>query len=431
MIDYIKKIATKPFVKDYFKIFSVDVLVKASGIILLPVYLKLMTQEEFGLYGYLVAIISTFALVFNLGIYTAQSKLYHEYAPEKRGEVLYTLNLILLIFISILLASLILFDLDFPVVNFFFKTPLNYSQYRFPVLLGVVVSVYSMMLVNFFLTSEDLKKVQIFNIARIILVNALVIGTLYFSNERDGTLTRLTYSNLVELFIIVGFASFYIRKMKPLFNKQVAIKAIAISTPILVSALLGIFINLSDRFFLEKFGTLSDLAIYNVALSIAGVVPFVFTSFQNIWLPQFLKERNFESNRARSKKMVLRLSIAFVGLSVLIIVAFKIMLIFSIIDDKYVDIMPLLPLVLITSIVSSLTGMYSNHLIYLDKLHIIIVTGVPIAILGVILNYNLVPSYSIYGAALSSFIANLCFLISYALMARYFYNKKSKVESSF
>ena len=62
-------------VKNYAKVFSVDILVKLSSFILLPVYLKLMTQEAFGLYTYLLAIISSFSLVMNFGLYVAQSKL--------------------------------------------------------------------------------------------------------------------------------------------------------------------------------------------------------------------------------------------------------------------------------------------------------------------------------------------------------------------
>jgi len=407
----------------------VDVLVKGAGIILLPIYLRLMTQEEFGLYGYLIAIISTFSLVFNLGIYVAQSKLYHDYPEEKRGEVLFTLNAILFAFIISLVTLIFTFNLDYPVVKFMFKTPIDYHNYRTPVLMGVIVAVYSVMITNFFLTSEDIRKVQLFNISRILLVNSMVIGILYFNVSGDHTLVRIKYSNFIESLIIVFFSFFYFRQMKFQFNPGVALKAIKISTPILASAIIGIFINLSDRYFIDKYGTLKDLSIYNVALTFSGIIPFVFASFQNVWLPQFLKEKDFQANRLKSKKMILRLSIIFILLALAILFVLKVMLVFDIIDGKYETIMPLLPIVLVTAIISSLTPMFSNHLIYLDRLHLIILIGIPIAIIGVILNVKLVPLFNIYGAAISTLITSACYLISYSVLVTFFYREKMKTIS--
>lgn len=429
MIAQVKNILSNGLIKSYFKIFSVDVMVKGASIVLLPVYLKLMTQEEFGLYGYLTAIIGTFSLVFNLGIYVAQSKLYHEYPKEKRGAVLFTLNTILLVFISLLFTALLIFDLDQKAVNFLLKTDLDYSRYRLPVLLGVICAVYSLMLTNYFLTSDKIDKVQIFNISRIVFVNVTVIAILFFAPADDQTLLRLKYSFLVELLIIISFGVLYLKQMSSAFDTEVAVKAFKISMPVVASAIIGLLINLSDRYFIEKFGTLRDLSIYNVALTIAGVVPFVFSSFQNIWLPHFLKEKDVERNRARSRKVVVRLLIGFTVLSAMILIALKLMLLWNIVDVKYQEVLLLLPFVLATSIVTSLTTMFSNHLIYMNKLYMIIVVGLPVSVVAVWLNVILVPRFNIYGAALSAFIVNLCFLLSYILIVEQIYKRNKTIVS--
>jgi O-antigen/teichoic acid export membrane protein len=424
-----KHILSNNLIRNYFKVFSVDVLVKGAGIILLPVYLKLMTQEEFGLYGYLIAIIGTFSLVCNLGVYVAQSKLYQDYPEEKRGSVLFTLNIMLFIFLTVLFTLLFILDLDYRVVEFLFKTDFNYSEYRAPVLVGVIVAVYSLMLTNYFLTSDKIGKVQLFNISRIILINVVVIAILFLHSESDLTLLRLKYSFAVELIIIFSFSVFYIREMKYDFDPKIAVRAIKISMPIVASAFIGLFINLSDRYFIEKFGTLRDLSIYNVALTIAGVVPFVFASFQNIWLPHFLKEKDLQKNRIRSRKMVIRLLILFVLMSGLILAVLRLMLAWNIVDEKYQEILLLLPIVLATSIVTSIITMFSNHLIYLDKLYLVIVVGLPLSILAVSLNMVLVPALNIYGAALSALIVNLGFLIAYSILVDYIYKKKIMAEA--
>lgn len=422
MVEFIKNTSNNPLLRNYLKIFSIDVLVKASGIILLPVYLKLMTQEEYGLYGYLLAIISAFSLVFNLGIYTAQSKLYHDY-PERRGDTIYTINILLFVFISSLLLLTFLFDADYAVIEFLFKSSFSYSSYRPFVLLAVIVSVYSLMLTNFFLTSEDLRKVQIYNLLRLLAVNAVVLLVLFIHESGDNALERLKFTFIVEGLIIIIFMVFYVRQMSAKFDWMLAGRAMRISLPILLSAVLGIVINLSDRFAIEKFSTLKEMSIYNVALSVAGVIPFIFASFQNVWLPYFLKEKDVEANRARAKKMVWRLLVFFLALSAAILGALKILLIFNIIDQKYNEILAVLPIVLATTIIASMTQMYSNHLIYLDKLYLIIVAGIPISILAVFLNFKLVPIFNIYGAAFASLVVNASYLIFYSIMVTYYHRK--------
>ncbi len=422
-MEFIKRYTANPLLRNYLKLFSVDVLVKGSGIILLPIYLRLMTQEEYGLYGYLAAIVSAFSLVCNLGIYAAQSKLYHDYPSEQRGTVLFTLNTLLFVFIVVLLSVILLFNVDYFIADFLFKDSFEYGQYRSSILLGTFVSVYSVMLVNYFLTSEDIRKVQLFNLARVILINAIVLGVLWVSTGGDHALSRIKYANIVEFIIIIGFGGFYIHKMILHFDRAIAIKALWIGLPIMISAILGIFVNLSDRYFIEKYGTLRDMSIYNLALTFSGIIPFIFASFQNIWLPQFLKEKNSEVNRLRTKKMVIRLTIGFIIISLGIVFALQIMLMTHIIDTKYEPIMPLLPIVLTTAVVTSLTSMYSNHLIYINKLYVIILIGVPAAILGIGINIWLVPLYGIYGAAIASLFVNLTFLVSYFLITRIFYSR--------
>ena len=424
MVEFIKNTSNNPLLRNYLKIFSVDVLVKASGIILLPVYLKLMTQEEYGLYGYLLAIISAFSLVFNLGVYTAQSKLYHDY-PERRGDTIFTINVLLFVFISSLLFLTLAFDADYAVIAFLFKSSFSYSSYRPFVLLAVVVSVYSLMLTNFFLTSEDLRKVQIYNLLRLLAVNAVVLFVLFIDEQGDNALERLRYTYIVEGVILMIFMGFYWRQMGSKFDWHLAKRALRISLPILFSAVLGLVINLSDRFAIEKFSTLKEMSIYNVALAVAGVIPFIFASFQSVWLPYFLKERDVEANRARAKRMVWRLLLFFLAVSIAILVSLKVLLIFNIIDQKYNEILAVLPIVLATTIIASLTQMYSNHLIYLDKLYLIIVAGIPLSVVAVFLNFKLVPVFDIYGAAVASLIVNASYLIFYSIMVTYYHRKAS------
>src|SRR5436190_5441264 len=121
---------------------------------------------------------------------------------------------------------------------------------------------------------------------------------------------------------------------------------------------------------------MKQMSVYNVALSVASVIPFVFASFQNVWLPHFLKEKDAKSNQLRASRMIKRLLIFFLVVSVGLIIALKVLLTLNIINQEYRQIFGVLPIVLAGAIVTSLTQMYSNQLIYMDKLYLVIVAGV-------------------------------------------------------
>ena len=414
-------------VKNYAKVFSVDILVKLSSFILLPVYLKLMTQEAFGLYTYLLAIISSFSLVMNFGLYVAQSKLYQDFhEEEERGSLLYTINVMLLSFLSISLVVTYFTGFDYHVVALLFKNKIDYSSYRNSVFLAITVSVYSFMLFNYFLTSQSIKHVQLYNFLRLIFVNGIVISLLYLY-KADSVMVRLKFTYLVELSFLFVFGPLYIKAMRTKFNKQLARKSLTLALPVMLSAVLGLVLNFSDRFFLEKYGTFKDLAVYNVGYVLAGIIPMMFMTFQNIWLPHFFKEKNLQANKEKTFGVILKIAVFFSLLSILIIITFKLLLVFQIIDMRYGKVLYLLPILLVTQIASAITPLYSNYTILFEKTYISLLIGVPLSVVSIVVNLWLIPRYGLYGAAFSSFLVNFCYLISYYFIVAYLIKKKTVV----
>lgn len=406
-------------VKNYAKVFSVDILVKLSSFILLPVYLRLMTQEAYGLYTYLLAIISSFALVMNFGLYVAQSKLYQDYHEEKeRGSLLFTINVMLFAFISISLVLTYLTGLDFQIVAILFKNNIDYGSYRNSVFLAITVSVYSFMLFNYFLTSQNIKHVQLYNFLRLIFVNGIVISLLYLY-KADSVMVRLKFTYLIEFSFLLVFGPVYIKAMTKKFNKELAKKSLTLALPVMLSAVLGLVLNFSDKFFLEKYGDFKDLAVYNLGFALAGIIPMMFMTFQNIWLPHFFKEKNLKANKEKTFAIIVKIAVFFFLLSLLILVTFKLLLVFQIIEIKYDKVLYLLPILLLTQIASAITPLFSNYTILFEKTYITLFIGVPLSVVSITVNLWLIPKYGLYGAAVSSFLINFSYLVSYYFIVSY------------
>ncbi len=398
--------------KRFARVFSLDVLVRASNLILLPVYLKLMSQEEFGLYGYLLSIINIFAIILNFGLYLAQIKLYHDYTDDKRRSLIFTINVTLIIFLILFLLPIYLFNFDREIISLLFIHPINYESYRSVLFLAILVSVYVFMLQNFFITSENIKKYQLYNLFKLVFVNSIVIYLLT-AKDADSVMIRLKYGYLTELLILISFGIFYIKQMKAEFHFDYVTKSLRIGLPAMLSALLGMIYNFSDKFILEKYGNFSDLAIYNLGFTIAGIIMIIFSSFQTVFLPFFFKEKDIEKNFVKTKAIVLRMIIIFSIISLLLIVVTKGALYFNIIESKYNTVFLILPILLLTQIFQASVHLFSNYIVYLEVVYVGTITVFFLSILNISLNLILIPRYNIYGASFSALAITFCSLLFY------------------
>jgi O-antigen/teichoic acid export membrane protein len=405
--------------KRFFTVLSIDVLVKVSGIILLPVYLRLMTQEEYGLYNYLLSIILTFSLVLNFGLYIPVSKFYHDYKdPSKRGRMLSTTFVLLLAGLFVIIGIIYSLGLDFVIIKILFRHQLNYSNYRGAILLAIIVSVLSFMLASFFFTSEKIKQVKHYNICRIVCIHLLTIIFLFLIPETNAAELRLQITYAIELILLLVFSVYLLKEVRLGFDYNLAISALKMGAPIMLSALFGIVINFSDKFFLEKYGSFKDLSNYYLAITFASVIPTIFSSMQNAWIPLFMKEKNISENVRKTNKLIKKLALAFTGISLIIWIFFEILLNLSAIPAKYEGVVWVLPIILFTQIAAALSALFNNYLVYFERTYLISISGLIICIVSIGLSLLLVPKWGIYGAATTTMISNILYFLIYYYLAK-------------
>lgn len=414
-------------VKRLFAVLSIDIFVKLSGMLLLPVYLRLMTQDEYGLYNYLISIILTLSLVLNFGLYIPLSKFYHDDGEGRnRGELLFTIFALLAIFLGGVLLPIYLFRLDYRIVKILFKNQIPYDNYRTSILLAIVATVCNFMLTNFFYTSERISKLQRYNIWRIICINVLAVGFLFWLKAtRDSVRIRLECTYIVEMLLFLAFSYSYVKELRTRFSKRMAASSLKLALPVMVSAIFGIVINFSDKFFLEKYTSFKNLSYYFLAVSCASLIPLVFTSFQNAWLPLFLKEKDLRKNIRKTNRLMLRLFLIFVGLSVAILIFLRVVLALGIIQRKYEETMYILPIMLVSQIAAALVPLYSNYLIYFEKTHIASILGLMLCCISFTLSILLIPRFGVFGAASVSLICNICYLVGYYWVIRSYTGRPS------
>jgi len=423
--NWISHNANNLLVKRLFAVLSIDILVKLAGVILLPLYLRLMTQDEYGLYGYLLSIIFTFSVVLNFGLYIPLSKFYHDFeTEEEKGRLLFTIFCLLAVILTGVIFPIYFFKWDYLLVKILFKNQIHYAEYRGSVLLALVVSIGNFMLTNFLFTSEKIKQLKQYNFLRIVCINLFAICLLYILKNQDKVRVRLETTYLVEAILFFAFIYIFIKEVNVRFSPKIALAGLKLALPVMLSAVFGIVINFSDKFFLEKYGSFREMSYYYLAVSCAGVIPMIFTSFQNAWLPLFLKEKDLRKNVVKTNKLFIRLLAIFAILSCLIQIFVWAVLSLGVIQSKYHETLYILPLLLTSQILSALTPLYTNYLVYFEKTHIVSITGFFVCCLSLGLSVMLIPRWGVYGAGVVSIASNGCYFTIYYFIIRYYLQKK-------
>lgn len=403
--------------RNFTAVFSVDVLVKVSSFLLLPVYLRLMTQEEFGLYNYWLSIIGVFFMFFSFGMSIAQSKLFFDYSNDEKGKFLFTLNMVLLVLLVLSLSILYLFKLDFYLVSFLFKNIIQYEDYRNAIFLGIVATIYSNLLLNYFVTTQNIKLIQLYNIVRLISINLFVIIILNFSSG-DNTKFRLQYNFLFETFVILIFSFFYIKIMNFSFILNNALKILKIGIPYTLAAIPGIAIIFIDKYYIEKYTDFKSMSVYYLAFTISSVIPIMLSSLQNIWMPVFFKENDLKENIRKTKKLIIPLTIVFVVVSIGLIIGIKLLLVTKIISPNYQLTIPLLPIMLLSQIFVAIATIIQNYLIHFKRTELILAINVIFLLPSIYLTKTLTFHYEIFGAATAFLIINIIGLAVYYILVK-------------
>ena len=408
-IDLVERYRNNEFARKLVTVMGFDLLAKASGFLLIPVYLRLMTQEEYGAYNFLVSIIQMLGLLLTLGLYIPQVKLYHTLVSKKeRGQLLFT------IFVSLLLLSLLVIlpfyalGFDFKLSGVLISDPVLYRKYRFIILLAVVVTMLGYLLTYFLFTTERTKQIRNYNIWRMVFVGLTVLAMVFFRD--DAIETRLLMTFLAEFILILFFGAYFIRETVMDFSIPLLFRCLVLGLPIMFTNLFTIILNFSDKFFLEKYSALSNLSTYYLAFAFASVLPLVSASLQNVWMPMFMKEASLERNSKNTKMLIRRLWMALLALGFFVWLIFLFLLQTGIVPSTYREGLSILPVLLLSQILMAVSTLLNNYLVYFEKTYLIFFCGLVVSVLSLVMGRIIIPQWGMSGAAFTLLLSNLVYL---------------------
>ncbi|WP_435352569.1 lipopolysaccharide biosynthesis protein [Emticicia sp. SJ17W-69] len=394
-----------------------DALSKGLPYLFLPLFLKLMPLTEYGLYTFIIYIITTGAYVFQFGFETAKSKLYFIYDARERGRMLFSMNF----FLGLLFLAIVIIDLKFKIIStHLLNMPLQEGfSFEFSILSLILINAVITLLMKHLTLTNKVLTYQIWNTIKIFFVNAFVILIAYFLfNSTINAAQRIFYEALFSLIIILPlYIYFYSNHFEFKLDFKIMSRVFELGTPMMIGGIIAIAYNISDKYFIQKFIDYSALATYNLTLFLIMPIGLLFTSFfDSYWVPKFFNDNKKQINIDETNKVTLNLSFVLL----LMLPVFLILIYFYLkLTNNPVQLHSIVWIFVIIYLSKSFdifTQFYNNFFIVTEKTYQATLLNFIISVFIIVFNWVLIPKIGIIGAAivlmLSSLVKFMLFFIN-------------------
>ena len=394
-----------------------DAMTRVVALVLLPIYTHILTTEEYGKLA-IITLVSTIALlILDSGLGTAFFRFYFQMKspPERRKLTGTILIYLLLAGVVILLPLILLFDWIAPL----FITDASLGALIRIALIGTLFDLSSVIPFAIFRAENRAKRYATLSFVRFFVgatLNIIAVVTL-----RKGAL-GVVYANLLTsilIFIICLVQT--LRAIEWTMDTKLLRRLLVFGLPLIPAHLAAWALNLSDRIFLQKYAGFSELGVYAVSYSIAGLLNMVIGWFNTAYAPYCYSIADQADARivyARIFTYALAL-FSFFGLCLSVFAREALMLLTT---PAYYGAAKIVPLIVLSYLFLEINYLLSFGLDLTGKTGygpFIIGTG---AIINLILNYTLIPLYGMIGAALATVISYMMLpVIQYPIVRRLYF----------
>ena len=389
-----------------------NIIIAAVGYLLLPVYLRLMTQEEFGEFSFIISVMSSFSLILSLSLYVPFIRNYcaDETNDLMRSDLVSTVFNSLFIWLIIidlflLLAKPLIIDIY---IGFFNIS--NFANEKYYLVLlslntgGILLYCYSLLMAK-----KNTRAIITFTLSRFIFVSASSLIFIYFNFlGQESVINRLFGVFIAELLVTLAYLFIYVIPNISLRINLLLLKdQFKIALPLIPSGLIGLITVAFDRGLITEHHGLKELANYNLAMMALVPMHMVMTATQVAWAPHLF---SIKDPKSAMRQTIKTMKIAFLLMIIsapLLSLAIYLALIYNFIGAEYSVVPKIIIYASIGVIALVLLQLNNNMFVYLKKTKYQFGIGLMILIINLSVNILLIPNYSFYGATVAAGLANL------------------------
>ncbi len=368
---------------------------RAIGFLMIPIYTRYLTPADYGIIELVDLVLAVAGLILYELVVEAIFKFYYDYSDIKDKKELISSALIIHLMISLLVSGLALLYVDTASQLIFGSE--EYRSYLLISFIGFIFMQFKAIPLGYLRIKQQPVMFVIVSLGSLILGLSLNIYLIVF---RQMGVYGVLYSNLITnavVAIALGIKTFV--EVGSGFSWKKIVVMVKFGSPMIPSGIGMFSLNFSNRFFLTKYGTLTDVGLFALGARFGFMIHvMVIQPFLEIWdakMFQIAKQANPEKIYARTLTYFTYVAtFAALGMSLLIKDVLTI-----IADPSFINAYKIVP---ILSLGYLFMGFYYHFyvgiLIKSKTIYIGIVNGAT-AILNFILNWIVIKHFGISGAA--------------------------------
>jgi len=389
-------------VKNTFWLTLAEGVTRILKLFLIVYVARILGVTEYGKFTFALSFVSMLAVFADLGL---SSLTIREIAREKEKGFPFILSLKL--FLSLVVSILIFIG------SFFVTSSVEIQRLIWILGIYILINSFSVIIYSFFRAKERMEYESFAKILQSVVIT--VVGffvLLNFPSVRNLSFSYL-FASLSALFLIVFIFHSRIYPLRLCFNKEVWKNLLMLSLPIGLSGICGTVYKAAGSVIMGSYNQITQLGWYNASLKITDII-FVLVSIISIsffpLLSKFYGESKSKFYKIWNTYFQLMFSLATPLVVGGIVLAPKI--IDLIYDPSYFPSILAFQILILFVGILSVSGPFSQILFIFNQQKKLLWIGLFGVVVNIALSLTLIPSYSLYGAAIARTITRfLIFLL--------------------
>lgn len=387
--------------KNTFLVFLGSIGAKLVSFLMLPLYTKWLSVEEYGL-----ADILTVYVTFLLSIVTcciSESIFVFPKGEEQTKQKKYYSSSMIFLLIILSITALLFFITDIISntcgINNSFTD--NIWLIYFMLLSEIIMKVSQQF-------ARSIDKMEVYSITGII--NALSMALFGFIiiplYGVAGYVWSMIGAHLVAGLYAFFFSKSYIYLGLNFFHKASLLQMLRYSIPLIPNSVMWWIVHAINRPIMEMNLGLHDIGLYAVANKFPSVINMFFGVFTTAWQISVLEEFKKDGYSLFFNKFF---RLIFVVLTVILVfmIIFSKLLVDLFIDESYVEAWKFIPILCLGSFFACISGIIGTHFSATKESKYYFYSSIWGAIVAISLNILLIPSFKLYGACFAVVISFL------------------------
>lgn len=381
-------------------------VVKSIGFITTPIFTRLLTKEEFGLYNNFISWLSIISIIVTLNLESTLISARYDYEDRFDEYIFSTLSL-----------SSISAIIWLCIVNSFSSFFSNFLDLKLTYINAMLVYLFLLPAVNLFQARERYrfeykKTVAISLLIAISTAGLSVILVLFLEDKITG---RIIGSVLPTILVGVLLYIFFVVK-----GKKIKIEywkyALPICLPYIPHLLSLSLLNSMDRVMITRWCGAEYTAIYSLAYTCGSMVTLLLTSMNNAYAPWLGEKLNSGChNEIRDFSKIYIIGFLFLAIGIMI-VAPEVLMILG--GDQYIDAKYVITPIAMGCVCQFLYTMFVNVEQFKKKTVGMALASMTAALVNFVLNYIFIPKIGYLAAAYTTLAGYLCLLGIHMLLVK-------------